>query len=94
MEDGLMGEFAKGKINEIIRFHNLTKKNRHKSCLQKIYDKREEGFRQTQSIVGDPYLQQVLENHLLEIDKFFDKKIAKAKLKARLEKQLAELEDD
>ncbi|WP_294955555.1 AAA family ATPase [Sulfurovum sp.] len=94
MEDGLMGEFAKGKINEIIRFHNLTKKNRHKSCLQKIYDKREEGFRQTQSIIGDSYLQQVLENHLLEIDKFFDKKIAKAKLKTRLEKQLAELEDD
>ena len=94
MEDGLMGEFARGKINEIIRFHNLTKKNRHKSCLQKIYDKREKGFRQTQSIIGDPYLQQVLENHLLEIDKFFDKKIAKAKLKVRLEKQLAELEDD
>ena len=94
MDDGLMGEFAKGKINEIIRFHNLTKKNRHKPCLQKIYDKREKGFRQIQSIVGDPYLQQVLENHLLEIDKFFDKKIAKAKLKARLEKQLAELEDD
>jgi len=94
MEDGLMGEFAKGKINEIIRFHNLTKKNRHKSCLQKIYDKREKGFRQTQSIVGDPYLQQVLENHLLEIDKFFDKKVAKAKLKARLEKQLAELDND
>ncbi len=94
MEDGLMGEFAKSKINEIIRFHNITKKNKHKTCLKKIYDKREEKFRQIQSIVGDPYLQQVLENHLLEIDKFFDKKVAKAKLKARLEKQLAELEDD
>jgi len=94
MEDGLMGEFAKRKINEIIRFHNITKKNKHKTCLKKIYDKREKMFRQTQSIVGDPYLKQVLENHLLEIDKFFDKKVAKAKLKARLEKQLAELEDD
>ena len=55
---------------------------------------REKGFRQTQSIVGDPYLKQVLENHLLEIDKFFDKKVAKEKLKARLQKQLAELDDD
>jgi len=94
MEDGLMGEFAKGKINEIIDFHNITKKKRHKKCLQKIYENREKGFRQTQSIVGDPYLKQVLENHLLEIDKFFDKKVAKEKLKARLQKQLAELDDD
>ena len=94
MEDGLMGEFAKGKINEIMEFHNITKKKRHKKCLQKIYENREKGFRQTQSIVGDPYLKQVLENHLLEIDKFFDKKVAKEKLKARLQKQLAELDDD
>ena len=44
MDDGLMGEFAKGKINEIIDFHNITKKKRHKKCLQKIYEKQRERF--------------------------------------------------
>ena len=40
MEDGLMGEFAKSKIDEIIQFHNIVSKGRHKECLKKIYEKR------------------------------------------------------
>jgi len=70
MEDGLMGEFAKGKINEIIEFHKKVEaddadidklKIEYKSISDKLW--------QTQSIVGDDYLKQVLKNHLVEIEK-------------------------
>jgi hypothetical protein len=70
MEDGLMGEFAKGKINEIIDFHKLIEKNRHINCLTKIYlHSKQKKFWQTQKIIGEEYLKQVIKNHLVEIEK-------------------------
>ncbi len=70
MEDGLMGEFAKSKINEIIDFQKLVKKNRHIDCLTKIYlHSKQKNFWQTQKIIGEEYLKQVIKNHLVEIEK-------------------------
>ena len=69
MEDGLMGGFAKGKINEIIDFHKLVKKGRHTDCLTKIYlHSKQKKFWQTQKIIGEEYLKQVIKNHLVDIE--------------------------
>jgi energy-coupling factor transporter ATP-binding protein EcfA2 len=95
MEDGLMGEFAKSKINEIIDFHKkVESKDADIEALKKEYKEKRDKFYQTQSIIGEEYLKQILENHLLEIDKLLlGKDKAKEKLKERLEKQLRELDE-
>jgi len=70
MKDGLMGEFAKGKINEIIEFHNRTKvENIDKNALISEYETQKIQFWYIQNIVGDDYLKQVIKNHLIEIEK-------------------------
>jgi predicted ATP-binding protein involved in virulence len=69
MEDGLMGEFAMSKINEIIDFHKIVEQKKHKECLKKIYEKRKAIFWNTQKIIGEDYLKQVVKNHLVEIEK-------------------------
>ena len=73
MEDGLMGEFAKSKINEIINFHKeVEEENRkEKSNLTPFktkYKKLKTKFWQTQSIIGEEYLKQVVKNHLRDIE--------------------------
>jgi len=95
MEDGLMGEFAKGKINEIIEFHNIVSEDRHKECLKKIYEKRKNRFWQTQSIIGEEYLKQIIKNHLVEIEKILlGKDKAKEEEIKRVEKYLESLKND
>lgn len=70
MEDGLMGEFAKGKINEIINFHKeVEKEGSDISALITEYEDKRVKFWDIQKVMGDDYLKQVLENHLVEIDK-------------------------
>ncbi len=74
MEDGLMGEFAKGKINEIIDFHKeVEEENRKEKSnlvpLQTRYKSDKKRFWQTQSIIGEDYLKQVIKNHLRDIEK-------------------------
>jgi len=75
MEDGLMGEFAKGKINEIIDFYKeVEKENKNKKDksnlepLKTRYKLDKKRFWQTQSIIGEDYLKQVIKNHLVEIE--------------------------
>ncbi len=79
MGDGLMGEFAKSKINEIIDFHKEVEKIKNnmkaKESLRIEYEKEEEGkpsiktrFWHTQSIIGDAYLKQVIKNHLVDVE--------------------------
>ena len=95
MEDGLMGEFAKGKINEIVDFHKTVAKKRYQKCLTKIYKKRKTKFWQVQSIIGEEYLKQVIKNHLIEIEKIlFGKDMAKQEEISRTEKYLKSLRDD
>ena len=78
MKDGLMGEFAKDKIQSIIKYHEellkkeLTKeeKKNQRDKEKEIYEKEHKTkFWQIQSIIGDDYLKQVIKNHLLEIEK-------------------------
>ena len=96
MEDGLMGEFAKGKINEIIDFHKeVEEANSEKEALKIKYLENQKKFWQTQSIVGESYLKQILENHLIEIEKILlGKDEAKESKKERLLAQLKELDND
>ncbi|MFW2582204.1 AAA family ATPase [Aliarcobacter butzleri] len=94
MKDGLMGEFAKEKIQSIIKYHEellkkeLTKNENKKQRDEekKIYEKEHKTkFWQIQSIIGDDYLKQVIKNHLVEIEKILydeyliDKEIKKLK---------------
>ena len=95
MEDGLMGEFAKGKINEIIDFHKVVEKEKHTTCLKKIYEKRKTKFWQTQSIIGEEYLKQIIKNHLVEIEKILlGKDEAKKQEIERTETYLKSLKND
>ena len=78
MKDGLMGEFAKDKIQSIIKYYEeLLEKELTKEVNRKLRDKEKEiyekehktKFWQIQSIIGDDYLKQVIKNHLIEIEK-------------------------
>jgi ABC-type multidrug transport system ATPase subunit len=78
MKNGLMGEFAKDKIQSIIEYHEellkkeLTKNENKKQRDEEkeIYEKEHKTkFWQIQSIIGDDYLKQVIKNHLVEIEK-------------------------
>jgi len=77
MEDGLMGEFAKSKIQEIIDFLN-DKKN-----LEEISIKQENIIKVIEHI-GEPFLRQKL------LDMYYEKFEDEALKKARKEKLLAE----
>lgn len=99
MKDGLMGEFAKDKIQSIIKYHEeLSKKELTKNENKKqrdeekeIYEKEYKSkFWQIQSIIGDDYLKQVIKNHLIEIEKIVlgngeAKKEELKRLKAQIE---------
>jgi predicted ATPase len=99
MEDGLMGEFAKGKINEIIAFHKEAEENKKEksNCfsLRRRYLRLKTKFWQTQSIIGEDYLKQVIKNHLVEIEKILlGKDMAKKEEITRTKKYLKSLEDE
>jgi len=75
MEDGLMGEFAKGKIESIRKFYNFVisikksfKKNDIKKRVTKLYEKKQKEFWDIQSIIGEPFLQKIVKNQLEEIE--------------------------
>ena len=72
MKDGLMGEFAKGKINEIIDFHKEVEENKKEKAncfsLRIRYIRLKLKFWQVQSIIGEEYLKQVVKNHLRDIE--------------------------
>ena len=94
MKDGLMGEFAKGKINEIIDFHKKVEpKDADIEALKIEYEDIRDKFWQTQSIIGEDYLKQVIKNHLIEIDKtLLGKEQAKDNEVARLRAEADKLE--
>ena len=99
MKDGLMGEFAKGKINEIIEFYKKVEQQKEdktkKEELKTEYEKNRKQFWHIQSIVGEEYLKQVIKNHLVEMEKLLLGKdeVKKAEI-ARLQKQIELLEKE
>ena len=82
MEDGLMGEFAKGKINEIKEFYEKVVKENKKetsnfTSLENEYKDNKTKFEQIQSIIGEPFLKTVIKNYLDEIETILFKDRAK-----------------
>ncbi|CAA6817430.1 MAG: Unknown protein [uncultured Sulfurovum sp.] len=84
MEDGLMGEFAKGKINEIKEFYEKVIKEKNIDENIEFYGKYQKKFWQIQKIIGEPFLQKIVKNQLEEIelvllgkDEAIDKEIAR-----------------
>ena len=72
MEDGLMGEFAKGKIESIRKFYNKVIKYKDNDKVKKaykcFYEKKQKEFWDIQSIIGEPFLQKIVKNQLEEIE--------------------------
>ncbi len=78
MEDGLMGEFAKSKIDEIREFYQKVIEEKKTNENIEFYNKNRDRFWQIQSIIGEPFLKTVLKNQLEKIEAIlFDKNMAK-----------------
>ncbi|MFW3441837.1 AAA family ATPase [Aliarcobacter butzleri] len=91
MSDGLMGEFAKSKINEIKKFYEIVKfleaKNKkYKRILKILYLFKIKKFKHIQSIIGEPFLQTIIKNYLDDLHIIFSDD------KTLIDKELAELE--
>ena len=75
MKDGLMGEFAKGKINQIKEFYdenkNLKKEDINFQDKQSDYKLKKDTFRHIQSIIGEPFLKTIMGNYLDELELIF-----------------------
>ncbi|MFX4208605.1 AAA family ATPase [Aliarcobacter butzleri] len=70
MDRGLMGEFAKEKMQSIINYHNEIKEKEITKDIKIEYkEHKQKYFWNIQSIIGDEYLKQVFKNHLIEIEK-------------------------
>ncbi|MEV9525160.1 AAA family ATPase [Aliarcobacter butzleri] len=93
MKDGLMGEFAKDKIQSIIKYHeDIEKKEILETDTIEYKTKKQKEFWQIQSIIGDDYLKQVIKNHLVEIEKIvLGNDEAKEEEIKRLEAQIEQL---
>jgi len=91
--------FAKSKINEIISFHKEVAEENHKqdenlTNLRQKYEDNKTKFWNTQKIIGDDYLKQVIKNHLVEIEKILlGKDEAKAEEIKRLREEVDRLEN-
>ncbi len=90
MKDGLMGEFAKNKINEIKDFYDKNKDLKVDSPnfkeIKQEFEKNKANFKNIQKIIGEPFLQTIIKNYLDELEVLFYGK------KEFLDKELAELE--
>lgn len=90
MNDGLMGEFAKSKINEIKDFYaankNLKKEDFNFKSKKDEFEKNKKYFENIQKIIGEPFLQTIIKNYLDELEilfngkkEFLDKEIKRLK---------------
>ncbi|WP_323595657.1 AAA family ATPase [Aliarcobacter butzleri] len=91
MSNGLMGEFAKSKIEEIKKFYELVKflepKNKkYKRILKILYLFKIKKFNHIQSIIGEPFLQTIIKNYLDDLYLIFSND------KTLIDKELIELE--
>jgi predicted ATP-binding protein involved in virulence len=99
MENGLMSEFAKEKIEAIKKFYELVKKcekvikesAKVKLTVQNIYLGYEKDFKHIQSIIGEPFLKTIMKNYLDELDILF---YGKNKFLDNEIKRLQSLKDD
>lgn len=85
MEEGLMGEFAKQKINEVVKLLKSKRKLTQKNFLQ---------CKNIISIIGEPILQKTLQNMLNEKKLSYLSKLEKLKIQRKeIEDQIKALEE-
>jgi predicted ATP-dependent endonuclease of OLD family len=91
MSDGLMGEFAKGKINEIKDFYdankNLKKEDSNFESKKDEFEKNKKYFENIQKIIGEPFLKTIIKNYLDELEILFNGK------KEFLDKEIKKLQE-
>lgn len=100
MEYGLLGEFAKNKIEEIKKFYDFNQKfkskintkEKIKERVKKYYLNKKEKFNHIQSIIGEPFLKTIIGNYLDEFEQIFDMENYKSNKKQELLKQFSEKE--
>ncbi|MDD3854677.1 AAA family ATPase [Sulfurimonas sp.] len=93
MKDGLMGEFAKGKITAIKDFYEKVKKSKNpKNEHKQEFENNIENFRHIQSIIGEPFLKTIIKNYLDELELVFDTEDYKLYKKQELLKQFSKEE--
>lgn len=98
MKDGLMGEFAKSKIERIKRFYDFTTKYKDKIFskekvhlrIEKYYKLNKKEFDYIASIIGEQFLQKVMKNYLDELEEIFDKENYKQKKLKKLVEEFGE----
>lgn len=99
MKDGLMGEFAKGKIKEIKEFYDnhkdLKKDDVTFQDKKSEYESKKYNFRNIQNIIGEPFLKTIIGNYLGELEiLFYGKKEFLKKEIERLQKLEMSLNDE
>jgi len=72
MQDGLIGEFAKEKINKILRFHNLIKRWDKKDLLKHYFKQYKKDFEKIQSMIGEDIIANYVKNCLTEINEILN----------------------
>ena len=101
MKDGLMGEFAKEKIQSIIKYpEDIARKDLIKDENKQLREEEKvkyenenkKNFWNIQSIIGDDYLKQVIKNHLIEIEKILYKDMYLDNEIERMKEELKKLE--
>lgn len=96
MQDGLMGEFAKSKIEEIKKFYDenkdLKKDDSNFINKKEEFEKNKKDFYYIQSIIGEPFLQKIIKNYLDELEQIFDDEDYKDRKKEELLKQFSKEE--
>jgi len=73
LNDGLIGEFAKEKINTIKKYHEkikklVEKKETNFDELKSEYETMKHEFYCIQNIIGEEYIAQIIKNHIEEIE--------------------------
>lgn len=99
MDEGLSGDFSQSAIQEILTFYDKVKKEKSKKepeydDLRKEYESSQKIFEYILLSMGDDYIKQILDNHIIEIEVIlFDKDIAKANKISRLHNEINQLEE-
>lgn len=87
ISNGLIGEFAKSKIEEIKKFYEKVGKSKNpKEEHKKEFDNKIKSFIHIQSIIGEPFLQTIIKNYLDDLHLIFSDD------KTLINKELDELE--
>jgi len=68
MENGLIGEFAKGEIDGIKKFYEKVIEEKKTDENIEFYGEHQDKFWQIQKIIGEPFLQKIVKNQLEEIE--------------------------